>query len=361
MTNRGEDFSHEALDALPNVSHVMHLRAALVYAGVLAERDEHIERTVPWIERFLGTQPAHVAAVLRPYAVWSVLRRTRVRARRRVAGRGASKYVRNLIVLAAELMKWLDDRSIDLPDLSQGDVDEWLVGGGVNRQRVRDFLRWAATPKLIPLMRIPVAARTQPDAFLLEKQRWECLSRCAHDQALGLEVRVSAAPVLLFGLTPTRIVRLTVDDITTRGDAVLLLIGKSPLPLTAPSPTWSVNSKPERSRVRLACFTAPKELPGCCSLAPCLQTPASRHYCDPHKRVPGHTDSSCPKHSSICSRQGHPGPRSLPSSSGSASKLPTDGRTWSSLVGAPTSLPAINVSLADPPKINVETSMSDHQ
>lgn len=234
MANRGEVFSHAALDALPNTAHVMHLRAALVYAGVLPERDEHIESAVPWIERFLDTQPAHIAAVLRRYAVWSVLRRARGRARRRVAGRGASKYVRNLIVLAAELMNWLDHRGIVLTDLSQGNVDEWLSEGGINRQRVRDFLRWAATQKLVPSMRIPVAARTQPDDFLQENQRWEGLSRCAHDDTLDLEVRVAAALVLLFGLTPTRIVRLTVDDITTRDDAVLLLIGKSPLPLPGP-------------------------------------------------------------------------------------------------------------------------------
>lgn len=45
---------------------------------------------------------------------------------------------------------------------------------------------------------------------------------------------MSAALVLLFGITPTRIARLTVDDITERGDTVLLRIGQSPLPLPGP-------------------------------------------------------------------------------------------------------------------------------
>ena len=234
MANRGEHFSHEALDALPNVAHVTHLRAVLVHAGVLPERNEYIESAVPWLERFLATQTPAIAAVLRPYAVWSVLRRARGRARRRVAGRGASKYVRNLVVQAGELLTWLHKRGIVLTDLTQGRVDEWLAEGSVNRQRVRDFLRWAAAQKLISPMRIPVAPRTQPEGFLTEDERWEALSRCAHDDSLDLEVRVSAALVLLFGITPTRIARLTVDDITERGDTVLLRIGQSPLPLPGP-------------------------------------------------------------------------------------------------------------------------------
>lgn len=229
LARQGDPISHDLLDSLPPRKHVAHLRAVLVYAGVLADRDEAIEGNLPWLEGFLANEPASIAAVLRPYATWSVLRRARQRAHKRTPGRGTTKYIRNLITLAAELMVWSEAQGVSLCDISQLDIDRWLAEGGVNRQRVRDFLRWAAKQHLMQPLRIPVTGRLVPDQFMPDSERWAALHRCACEQELDLQVRVSGALVLLFGLTPTRIMRLTPADVQLHGKAVSLKVGASPL------------------------------------------------------------------------------------------------------------------------------------
>ena len=176
----------------------------MTYAGVLPERDEYVESTVAWVDRFLADQPEETAAVLRRYATWSVLRRARRRAQRRPATRSVTKYNRNLVTLAASLMEWVASQSLTLADLSQAELDTWLTAGSQNRQRIRDFVRWTHAQGLTRPLHVPVGARTQPHEFLDDSRRWQILRRCASDLSLDLEARAGAALVLLFGLTPTR-------------------------------------------------------------------------------------------------------------------------------------------------------------
>lgn len=223
--------THSLLDQQPASQRINHLRAVLTYAGVLPQREEYIERSVPWLDRFLADQPNEIAAVVRPYATWSVLRRARHRARRREPSRSVTKYTRNLITLATELMHSTAAQTISLRDLTQADLDRWLVSGSVNRQRIRDFLRWTHAQGLSRKLSVPVGSRTQPHQFLEDDHRWKILRQCAQDSVLDLEVRVAAALVLLFGLTPTRIAQLTTHDVVTTNGNTYLRVGSSPLTL----------------------------------------------------------------------------------------------------------------------------------
>jgi hypothetical protein len=67
--------------------------------------------------------------------------------------------------------------------------------------------------------------------MLDEEERQECLKRCISDEQLPLDVRVVRALVALYGLTISRIIRLTHTDIQTRDGDVYLSIDKSPLVL----------------------------------------------------------------------------------------------------------------------------------
>jgi len=227
------DITHTLLDEQPPSSRIVHLRAVLTYAGVIPQRQEYIESSVAWLDRFLAKQPDEIAAVLRPYATWSVLRRARHRARRRDPSRSVTKYNRKLVTLAAELMRWLATESISLINLSQADLDRWLAAGNLNRQRVRDFLRWTQAQRLTRRLEVPVGSRTQPHEFLNDDHRWQILRRCAHDSTIDVDVRVAAALVVLFGLTPTRITGLTSYDVITRSGRTSLRVGSSPLCLPA--------------------------------------------------------------------------------------------------------------------------------
>jgi hypothetical protein len=67
--------------------------------------------------------------------------------------------------------------------------------------------------------------------MLEEQERQECLKRCINDEQLPLDVRVAGALVALYGLTISRIIRLTHDDILAREGNAYLTIDKSPLVL----------------------------------------------------------------------------------------------------------------------------------
>ncbi len=225
--------THDLLDQQPGSARIVHLRAVLTYAGVLPPRDEYIESSVAWLDHVLATQTDEIVTVIRPYATWSVLRRARHRARRRESSRSVTKYNRNLITLAIQLMNWSAGQSIPLSLLTQADLERWLVNGSINRQRVRDFLRWTYDQGLSRKLTIPVGSRTQPHQFLEDDHRWQILRQCAHDTTISPDLRAGAALVLLFGLTPTRITRLTTHDVTSKNGRTYLTVGTSPLTVPA--------------------------------------------------------------------------------------------------------------------------------
>lgn len=78
-----------------------------------------------------------------------------------------------------------------------------------------------------------MGSRTQPHQFLNDDQRWQILRQCAHDTTISTDLRAGAALVLLFGLTPTRITRLTTQDITSKSGRTYLTVGASPLTVPA--------------------------------------------------------------------------------------------------------------------------------
>src|SRR5205814_455803 len=71
--------------------------------------------------------------------------------------------------------------------------------------------------------------RSRP--ILDEQQRWQQLNRCLHDDTMPLAVRVVGALTLLFGLTTSRLLQLTVNDVILDDDTVHLAIGPSPIEL----------------------------------------------------------------------------------------------------------------------------------
>lgn len=100
--------THRTLDELPRTPSVAHLRAVLVHLAVLEPRDEEIDGTLPWLKDLLAAQPGAIAAVIQPYATWSVLRRAR---RRTSTGTGdARRNARARITAAVEFLTWVHGR-----------------------------------------------------------------------------------------------------------------------------------------------------------------------------------------------------------------------------------------------------------
>ncbi|MEJ7775490.1 MAG: hypothetical protein WKF72_11835 [Nocardioidaceae bacterium] len=225
-----ELISHRILDDLAQTRHLIYLRQVLVNIGALEERDEDIEGTVPWVEDLLERHSLAVSTIVRPYATWSVLRRARRRSKV-TENRTARKYARSRITLAVNFLNGLESNGRTLREATQRDIDLWLAGGGISRHRLRDFVIWAHARGLCDELGVPWIERTEPQTFLDGEARWVLLRRCVHNDSVALGQRVAGALALLYGLTPTQIVQLTVADIEQRDDHTFLRLGRSPMVL----------------------------------------------------------------------------------------------------------------------------------
>jgi hypothetical protein len=67
-------------------------------------------RLAPWLEHLLHDKPAHQARLIRPFVHWFVLRRARRAAARRTFTRGSADFARARVLVALDLLSWLDQR-----------------------------------------------------------------------------------------------------------------------------------------------------------------------------------------------------------------------------------------------------------
>lgn len=160
LTTEHEEITHALLDSFPSHDTPVHyLRQVLVTAGILPARDEYVDSVPPWLDTLLAAHPPHIAALIRPYASWSVLRRARGRSNRRASTPSVRKHARARILIAVRFLTWLDEQQLTLTTATQAHVDAWLDAGTTTHLRLRDFLRWAHSRRLAPALDIPWLGR----------------------------------------------------------------------------------------------------------------------------------------------------------------------------------------------------------
>ena len=224
LARTGDLITHELLDGLPQDQSLRYIREVLVSSGVLAARNEHLERLAPWLEHVLHDKPAHHARLVRPFMHWFVLRRARRNAARRTFTRGSADFARTRVLVALDLLAWLDHRGQALSDLTQADLDRWLAEGATTRRAVRYFLQWARRLSLASELTVPLPPRQEPARLLAESDHIQQLDRCLTDETMPLDLRAGGALVLLFGMLVSRITQLTKDDVIEDGHGTWLAI-----------------------------------------------------------------------------------------------------------------------------------------
>ena len=227
--------THAVLDELDPGSPVEHLRVVLVHTGALEPRDDALEPLHAWLKTFLTTVACPDSHLVRRYAQWSVLPRTRRRAARLGASASTPKYARTRIETAAHFLVWLRGNNRTLAEATQHDVDTWIASGASTRRRVRDFLTWTHARGLSAALQVRWLGREGLAEHVLgDDERWTLLRRCLRDDSLALRLRVAGALVLLYGQIPTRIVELTVGDVTTSDTDAFLVLQNQPVLLPPP-------------------------------------------------------------------------------------------------------------------------------
>ena len=135
----------------------------------------------------------------------------------------------------------------------QADIDAWHAGSSENhRSAVRPFLQRRTANKLTGRFRLPQAV-TGHSAPMPDHKRIEHLGRVLAGHALPLRTRAAAGIVLLYAQPASRIVRLTVDDVTCEDGEVFLRLGDPPSPV--PDPVLAILLSWARSRTNMRTAT----------------------------------------------------------------------------------------------------------
>ncbi|WP_033819398.1 hypothetical protein [Kitasatospora sp. MBT63] len=252
LARAGREVTHQRLDAF-TAEHPMaggHLRKLLVAVGVLAARDEHLAQVERHLERVIARHP-QFSAVLRAYGRWSVLPRLRRRAQRRPPTSYVTSWATTRINRGVQFLTWAANQQVELAQVTQEQVDQWLTEGSRARYQLRDFLVWTARRGLSRDLLVPHLSKPDP-AGMDEDDHWDMLQQCLHDDELPLDVRVAGALVLLYGQQVSRIVRLTAADLSRTGEQTFLTLEQAPvlLPADLAVLVTELSDRPDNAAVR---------------------------------------------------------------------------------------------------------------
>ncbi len=231
IARREVELSHQGLDGLEQTKPLNHLRGLLVAAGALPEYQPGFDRLEAWLEDLLADVPSDRANLVRPFAVWHVLRRARRRVQRGQFTENGAKWARLRISQSLAFLSWLDESGRHLEGLRQADVDLWLSSGPTTRYAVRDFLAWARSRKLISGVRVPLRQSITATSSVEEDERWEQVERLLAQSEIDLALRVAGLFVLLFGQHLSRVVGLRSRDVREAPGSVFVNFGVWPLQL----------------------------------------------------------------------------------------------------------------------------------
>ena len=246
--------THQGLHAVASWRTAAYLRDLLMTCGVLPTIDKQLVHYETWLHRRLTdlTDSPHLR-LLRQFAVWCQLPRLRALGPEArllgLVGRPAS----DQFTQAHRFLGWLQQRDHTLAQATQADLDAWHATHNDHQRRcLRAFLRWATRAGYLPRRTLPPlpVRRVAP---LTQHRRLELLGQLLTDQDRPLRSRVAACLMLLFAQPATRIVRLTIDDITHAADGqVFIRFGEPPTPVPEPFATLLLQATTQRDNLQTA-------------------------------------------------------------------------------------------------------------
>jgi hypothetical protein len=136
---------------------------------------------------------------------------------------------------AIKLVHWLAGQQLELADLRQDLVDEWIAVGPRQRRRVRLFLTWLGRANVTGALNVDWDDRLSTRPAIDDLQRFAILRRLLHSQDVDPRDRFVGSVLLLYGKLTTRIAALRTTDIRTTPEGVITLrLGRGEIPLPEP-------------------------------------------------------------------------------------------------------------------------------
>ena len=134
--------SHEAFADLPHDRAVIYVRDLLAAVGVLPPYQASLDRITPWLHGILAGLPKEHADLIDRFARWQLLRRLRLLSHRDKLTRGSVQHARADILASTRLLAWLDTQHTALADMTQTDLDRYLVANPRSVSMLVLFFGW---------------------------------------------------------------------------------------------------------------------------------------------------------------------------------------------------------------------------
>jgi hypothetical protein len=136
---------------------------------------------------------------------------------------------------AIKLVCWLHEQQLELADVRQDLVDDWVAAGSMIRRRIRLFLQWLERAGVTGPLDVEWDNRLPTRPSLSDDQRFALLRRLLHDREIELRDRFAGAVLLLYGRPFTQIaaMKTTAIGVDAGGQATLRL-GRGEVPLPEP-------------------------------------------------------------------------------------------------------------------------------
>jgi hypothetical protein len=248
--------THEALHAVASWRTAAYLRDLLMTCGVLPTIDKQLAHYETLLHRRLAdladAGSPHLR-LLRQFAVWYQLPRLRAKAQARPLTPSHRQFASDQLTQAHGLLGWLVARAHTLAQATQADLDAWHATHNDHQRRcLRAFLRWAMRAGRLPRLKLPplLVRRAAP---ITQHRRLELLGQLLTDQDRPLRSRVAACLMLLFAQPATRVVRLTIDDVTRAADGqVFVRFGEPATPVPEPFATLLLQATAQRDNLDTA-------------------------------------------------------------------------------------------------------------
>jgi hypothetical protein len=246
--------THEGLHAAPSWRTAAYLRDLLMTCGVLPTIDKQLLHYETWLHRRLAdlADSPHLRLV-RQFAVWYQLPRLRAKAASRPLTPNHRQFASDQFTQAHRFLGWLQARDHTLAQATQADLDAWHATHNDHQRRcLRAFLRWATRAGHLPRLALPPLP-VRRAAPITQHRRLELLGQLLTDKDRPLRSRVAACLMLLFAQPATRIVRLTIDDITRTADGqVFIRFGEPASPVPEPFATLLLQATSQRDNLQTA-------------------------------------------------------------------------------------------------------------
>jgi hypothetical protein len=248
--------THEALHAVASWRTAAYLRDLLMTCGVLPTIDKQLAHYETLLHRRLAdladAGSPHLR-LLRQFAVWYQLPRLRAKAQARPLTPSHRQFASDQPTQAQGLWGGLSARGHTLAQATQADLDAWHATHNDHQRRcLRAFLRWAMRAGRLPRLKLPplLVRRAAP---ITQHRRLELLGQLLTDQDRPLRSRVAACLMLLFAQPATRVVRLTIDDVTRAADGqVFVRFGEPATPVPEPFATLLLQATAQRDNLDTA-------------------------------------------------------------------------------------------------------------